>query len=232
MGRPCGVFLLLLGGKPMLPVAMGLRECYDAAVVVTRSSLLLRLRRGGDEESWGEFVALYEPLLLRYVRTRGLSEEDARDVVQNIFASLFRSLPNFEFDRAKGRFRTWLYRVTQNAIADWARRLRRERAAERAWQERLETLQEAAGSEPEAEWESAYRKRVLEFSLRQVREKTEPKTWACFEKHVLQGCPGAAVAGELGMNVGGVYANASRVLAKVRGLCAEYMEEVEDESGR
>lgn len=227
--RVDGLLLPSRGRMPVSPVEIGSRERYSDPVAVTRSSLLLRLRESGDEESWREFVALYEPLLLRYVRTRGLPDEDARDLVQNILASLVTSLRRFELDRTKGRFRTWLWRVTQNAIADWARRRRRERAAEKGWCERLEALQDRKASEAEAEWESGYRQRVLEFSLKRIREKTDPRTWACFEGHVLRGRSGAAVAEELEMKTGTVYVNASRVLGRVRRLCADYMEELEDE---
>src|SRR5262245_47100405 len=54
----------------------------------TSSSLLRRIRDPQDHASWGEFVALYEPLLMRYVRKKGLNEHDAVDVVQGIFVTL------------------------------------------------------------------------------------------------------------------------------------------------
>ena len=41
---------------------------------------------------------------------------------------------------------------------------------------------------------------------------------------------GTQVAEELGMKVGTVYVNASRVLARVRRQCVEYMEDFEDEA--
>src|SRR5438552_3205642 len=84
----------------------------------TRTSLLYRVRNQADEESWREFVALYEPLLLSYVRKRGLSQVDARDVVQDIFIQLLRILPTFTLDHSRGRFRTWLWQVVMNGIAD------------------------------------------------------------------------------------------------------------------
>src|SRR4051794_16340254 len=101
----------------------------------TRSSLLHRLRDPADRESWGEFVALYEPLLLAYVGSKGLQESDARDVVQEVLVKLHHVLPDFQFDRARGRFRTWLWQVTSNAIADWARARKRHAREEDAWRQ-------------------------------------------------------------------------------------------------
>ncbi|MFI5455261.1 MAG: RNA polymerase sigma factor [Isosphaerales bacterium] len=57
----------------------------------TRSTLLVRIRDPADTKAWGEFVALYQPLLTAYVRQRGLGEEDVRDVVQDVFARLVKS---------------------------------------------------------------------------------------------------------------------------------------------
>jgi len=191
-------------------------------VLRTRSSLLRRLKDSSDEESWKEFVTLYEPLLLAYARRRGLAEEDASDVTQEVLASLFRSLPGFELTRDRGRFRTWLWRVVQNSIADWGRRQARRHRAEKGWRERIRPPTGDAEREHEAEWNAAYRKRVLELALQRVRKKTSPVKWTCFERHKLEGQAGATVARELGISVELVYVNASRVLARVRDTCAEY----------
>lgn len=56
----------------------------------TRSTLLVRIRDPADTKAWGEFVALYQPLLTAYARKRGLVEEDVRDVVQDVFARLVK----------------------------------------------------------------------------------------------------------------------------------------------
>jgi hypothetical protein len=69
------------------------------------------------------FVALDEPRTVRYARgrRRGPSEPDAREV----FARLPEAPPAFAWDRARGRVRTDLGRVTRGAPADRARRGRR-----------------------------------------------------------------------------------------------------------
>ncbi len=81
----------------------------------TSNTLLRRVRDVTDAVSWGEFVRRYEPLLLSYVRGRGLQENDALDVVQDVFARLHRALPSFQLNRERGRFRTWLYQVASSA---------------------------------------------------------------------------------------------------------------------
>jgi RNA polymerase sigma-70 factor (ECF subfamily) len=192
-----------------------------------RDSLIHAVGRG-DPESWGEFVSLYEPLVMGYVLGQGLARHDAGDVVQDVFIKLFRALPNFKLDRQRGRFRTWLWQVTSTTIADWGRKRKRQARSEEAMRERLKSGGEAA-PEPDPEFDRAFQERVLNYVLEQVREKTQPKTWVCFEQHVLEGRPSAEVGAEFGLTANSVNVNASRVLARVRELCAYYQEELGDE---
>jgi hypothetical protein len=69
---------------------------------------------------------------------------------------------------------------------------------------------------------------VLAFALERVRARTRPTTWACFERHLLHGRPSAEVVGELGLATGAVNVNCSRILARVRKLCADYLGELAD----
>lgn len=195
----------------------------------TPTTLLQRVRNVEDSKSWGEFVALYEPLLLSYVRGRLAPETDARDIVQNIFLTLLRVMPTFELDHLRGRFRTWLWRITMNALIDDGRRQRRHKNGRRPWRDDFaDIIPDRQG--PDKEWLRAYRRRVLEHVLPQVRARTHPKTWLCFDQHLLQGRGCAEVAVNLDITANAVCANAARVFAKVRALCIEYDEEFGDET--
>jgi RNA polymerase sigma-70 factor (ECF subfamily) len=191
----------------------------------TRASLLVKVSKG-DSDSWSEFVSLYEPLLVSYVLNQGLPRHDANDVVQDVFIKLFRALPNFKLDRQRGRFRTWLWQVTSTTLVDWWRKSGKGEKEKEAGRERVRGRSEA---EPDPEWDHSYQQRVLDFVLEQVREQTQPKTWICFEQHVLEGRPSAEVGQELGLSANSVNVNASRVLARVREKCLYYQEELPDE---
>jgi len=82
----------------------------------TRSSLIARLRDPGDENAWRLFDRLYGEVMVRYGTARGLSLEDAEDVRQNVLLALVRFMPRFEFQRDRGKFRSYLGRVVGNAI--------------------------------------------------------------------------------------------------------------------
>ena len=194
----------------------------------TRSTLLIRVRNPADARAWGEFVALYEPLLTAYVRHKGLGADDARDVVQEVFARLVKILPEFELDRQRGRFRTWLWQICQSALGDWARQRRRQARAEDAWLDRLSEPRTSGEADSDVEWQRLHRRRILSFALETVRARSRPASWACFERHLLQRRPSAEVAGELGLSVAAVNVNCSRVLARVRKLCTEHLEGLAD----
>jgi RNA polymerase sigma-70 factor (ECF subfamily) len=194
----------------------------------TRSTLLVRIRDPADTDAWGEFVALYRPLLEAYVRKRGLGEEDVRDVVQDVFARLVRGLPEFELARHRGRFRTWLWQVCQSTLCDWARRRRRRSRAEDVWLKRLSETPPPCPGDSDAEWERLHRRRILSFALECVRARAKSASWACFEGHLLQRKPSALVAHELGLSVNAVNINCSRILDRIRRFCAEHQEDLAD----
>jgi RNA polymerase sigma-70 factor (ECF subfamily) len=187
----------------------------------TSSTLLLRLRDTTDEASWGEFVGLYEPLLLRYARKMGAADDRARDIVQNIFVALLRKLPTFELDRSKGRFRTWLWRVTRNAVIDAAREAQQQDQIRRDMRKGFEEGVE----DPDPDWDVTFHQRVLEYAKQKVKERTNPNTWACFEEHLVKGRSGAAVGAEMGLPANTVYVYAARVFARVREQCEAYLED-------
>jgi RNA polymerase sigma-70 factor (ECF subfamily) len=187
----------------------------------TRLSLLDRVRDPADAAAWCEFVELYRPLLLAYIRTRGVSEHDALDIAQDVFARLVPALARFQLDHERGRFRTWLWQVAHAALTDWRRRQATRTRSEQAWADQ-QALQ--AEDKPDEQWNALYRQRVLEVALRRVRESAQAASWACFEGRVLADRPAAEIAAELGISVNAVYVNASRLLARVREQCAELAE--------
>ncbi|WP_010587337.1 RNA polymerase sigma factor [Schlesneria paludicola] len=190
-------------------------------MVETRVSLIQRVRNKSDEVAWTEFFTIYHPLLMAYFRKQGVLEHDAADLVQDLFTRLVPAMSRFEFDSGRGRFRTWLWRVTQNALTDWSRRQVVRNRAEQGWADQHEPTDADGASR---EWDEMYRRRILEVGIEQVRQTTQPATWACFEGKILKGRPASEVAAELGVSTNVVYVNASRVLARLRDELATFEE--------
>lgn len=80
---------------------------------------VIRRAQQGDRAAFDELVRMYDRkvfhLALRVVR----SPEEAKDLYQEAFLKVYRSLPRFRFESS---FSTWLYRVVMNACLDCLRR--------------------------------------------------------------------------------------------------------------
>src|SRR5580700_4699869 len=91
----------------------------------TRASLLLRLRDSQDHEAWVEFVSLYEPVAYRLLRRHGLQDADARDLTQELFMAVGRSIARWDPAKDRGSFRGWLRRVARNLVINWLKKSER-----------------------------------------------------------------------------------------------------------
>src|SRR4051812_43509906 len=83
----------------------------------TPVSLLEQLRQPTSADAWERFVRLYTPLLFSWARRLGLQEQDAADLVQDVFTLLVQKLPGFQYDQRKS-FRAWLHTLFQNKWRD------------------------------------------------------------------------------------------------------------------
>jgi RNA polymerase sigma-70 factor (ECF subfamily) len=191
----------------------------------TRTSLIRNVR-DPQHPRWPEFVAIYEPLVRGHLRSKGLRSDDVEEVTQIVFAKLAQALQEFDLDKQRGRFRTWLWHVTCNALLDWLRSEQRRRRLEDAYAQHLAEQPPSDDAEPEEHWLQEHHRQVLLHALEQTRAAQSADAWACFEEYLLRGRPAEEVAREQGRSRNAVYIAASRVLKQVRTLCQEREEEL------
>src|SRR6185436_3905045 len=94
--------------------------------LLTRRTLLSRLRNLDDQESWRTVFDLYWRLLYNVARKSGLDDSSAQEIVQETVIAVARQMPEFRYDPARGTFRQWLLRITRRRIIDHLRRLYRQ----------------------------------------------------------------------------------------------------------
>jgi len=189
----------------------------NPTVPETRESLILRLPDARDVEAWDEFVAIYEPLVYRLARAKGLQPADARDVVQEVLLAVSRAVQRWEPDPERGRFRDWLFRISRNMTINFLTRKRhRPIGSGDSGIERLINSQCDPASEQSALFDLEYRREVFHWAAEQIRRQTDVKKWQAFWQTSVDQRPIPDVAGELQMTVGAVYIARSRVMARLR----------------
>ena len=175
----------------------------------TSVSLLERLRTASDQDDWRRFVNLYTPLLFFWARRAGLDQEDAEDLVQDVFVVLLRRLPEFRYDPGRS-FRNWLRTITLNKWRDLQRR-----AAHAPVTSQLPVAGVAA-PEPEDLSESEYRQQLVGRAMELIQPDFQPATWRAFLETAVTGRAPAEVAEELGLSRNAVYVARCRVLERLR----------------
>ncbi|WP_422930216.1 RNA polymerase sigma factor [Singulisphaera sp. PoT] len=201
----------------------------------TRHSLIVKLRDPADTAAWREFASLYEPLVYRIARRKGLQDADAQDLTQEVFQALARSIDSW--DPARGSFRAWVSQITRNLLINLlARGNKFARGSGSTTVQFL--LQEQPANDPSATaaFEDEHRRRVFQWAAERVQGEFNPATWQAFWQSTVEGRPPKEVAAELGITLGALYVARSRILSRLKRrieslgeISAEIRKEVDDE---
>jgi RNA polymerase sigma-70 factor, ECF subfamily len=105
---PCGARVMVV-----IPLA-------DSPAIDEEIDLVARAQR--DRQDFALLYRQYLPQVYRYCYRRLGSHEVAEDATSQIFAQALAALPRFR-DRG-GTFRSWLFTIAHNVVADEGRRMR------------------------------------------------------------------------------------------------------------
>lgn len=191
----------------------------------TSRSLLERVR-AADAKAWDRLVGLYAPLVLHWCRMRGLQEQDAADVFQEVFFSVARHIGDFRKQQPGDTFRGWLRTITGNKVIDHLRRRQRhpgEGVGGSEALDRLDMLPSPLSPEEASVVESRAERGLFQRALDIVRGEFEPRTWQAFWKVAVEDRLANDVAHELGMSPGAVRVAKSRVLQRLREELGDLM---------
>jgi RNA polymerase sigma-70 factor (ECF subfamily) len=148
-------------------MALGSAETL-AGTAASESGLVERCRRG-DAAAFARLVALHEGMVFNLSARLLGDAEEARDLSQEVFLQVFRTLGRFE---GRSSLRTWIYRIVVNQCRNrqrWWRRRRRDRALPlqdltEAQEARMSEGQAAEGG-PQRELERRDRARLVQTAL-------------------------------------------------------------------
>lgn len=197
-----------------------------AEIPPTQASLLVRLRDPHDEAAWREFVALYAPVIYGYARRQGLQDADAVDLAQEVLGAVAGAVGRLEYDPGRGTFRGWLFTVVRNKLRNFLAAQKRPGRGT-GGMEAQHRLQELPAREEDetAWWDQEYEQRVLAWAAEQARGAFRESTWQAFWQTAVEGKTGPVVAQALGMSVAAVYLAKGRVMARLKEIIRETLDE-------
>jgi RNA polymerase sigma-70 factor (ECF subfamily) len=82
----------------------------------TRQTLLMRAKDPNDQAAWEEFVLFYRDFLKIVIYKINSTHSFSEDFLQAVLLEVWRSLPRFEPDAERAKFRTWLSTLVRNTV--------------------------------------------------------------------------------------------------------------------
>ena len=77
---------------------------------------LIKQAQEGSQAAFRELVCRYDRHVLNIAAAYRNSEEDAKDIYQEVFLRVYNGLENFQF---RSEFSTWLFRITTNVCISY-----------------------------------------------------------------------------------------------------------------
>jgi RNA polymerase sigma-70 factor (ECF subfamily) len=147
---------------------------------------LIRRAQGGDRSAFDALVRLYDQNVLHLALQVVASPEEARDLYQEAFLKVYRSLRHF---RLEARFSTWLYRVVMNVCLDHLRRqnTRKEIAVPPADDGEPEYFQTVPDERPTLNPERATHSKEIARRIQAAVSRLNPRERMVFELKHYQG---------------------------------------------
>ena len=81
-----------------------------SAAPAAEPALVERCRQG-DPQAFARLVAIHEGMVLNLAARLLGDREEAKDIAQDVFLQVYRTLPRFE---GRSTVRTWIYRIVVN----------------------------------------------------------------------------------------------------------------------
>ena len=193
---------------------------------ITRPSLLVRLGDSQDGEAWARFVEIYAPLIYGHARKYGLQDADAADLTQEVLRAVAGAIGRLDYDPRRGSFRGWLFTVVRNLLRNFhASQKRRCLASGDPGTQNVLEAQPAREEDLAGLWDQEYEKRLFVWAAEQVRGTFQESTWQAFWQTAVEGKTGPEVARGLGLSVAAVYLAKGRVMARLKQLIRETLDE-------
>ncbi len=161
-------------------------------------------------------MAIYEPLVYRLARAKGLQHADAQDLTQDVFTAVGRAIDRFDPDSDRGTFRGWLFRIARNLMINFLSRQKDPRGTGDSGM--MQLLEETPSGDEEivTQFDIEYQREVFRWAAEQTRPQFKEDTWRAFWLTSVEGESIEEVARMLGKSAGAIRIARCRVLARLK----------------
>ncbi len=168
-------------------------------------------------DSWIEFFRVYDNLLRRYARSRGMRNEDLDDCLQEVWVAVSRQLADFQRPQDRPGLRAWLYRLVQNKATDIVRRKCRSRAAPLDCVGDVPAVERHEDAVAEAE-EARWQHHLVRTMLDELRGQVTDLNYRVLHLRLVEDCSISEVAETLELTHEQVRYRCHRMLKKLRSM--------------
>lgn len=193
----------------------------------TRSSVLKAVADTSNEKAWKRLFDLYAGFVFSIARSKGLTVTDSDDIVQNVFVDLARNLPQFNYDRTKGRFRSYLLGLVNWRVTDKLRAGKRDVDFKSQYGE---DMKGAVAEDDSIFLENEWRAAAMEEALRRIKDEVNPDHFAAFVASTIEGQDTETVMNLYSITRDNLYQIRKRLTLKLKEATQAVLEEMDNPS--
>lgn len=180
----------------------------------TRVTLLVSLNNQRHQAAWIEFSQVYEPVIYRFARQKGLQHADAVDLTQRVLLQVMKSSQRWSEEEPPSHFRGWLKTVANNSLINLVTRESRFRAV--GGVDADASVEPVSDSSESSIWAQEEKRALLRQAARNIRSEFSEDSWTAFERTLFHGESIENVAKSLGKSKGAVYASRARIVRRLK----------------
>lgn len=190
------------------------------ALILVDSDEILALQQG-DQAAFQRLVAAYSEKIYRLSLSILQHQEDAEDVTQDVFTTVYSSIAQFKQD---AQLSTWMYRITVNKCQELIRRKsRKKRFGFMTSLDQLESTKTSDFMHPGVELENKERAAILFKAINRLPENQR----LAFTMHKLEGIPYDEIAQILNVTLASIESLLYRAKQQLKQSLSDYYEENE-----
>jgi len=190
----------------------------------TRSSVIRAVADTENAAAWNRLFDLYAGFVYSIARRKGLNDADADDIVQMVFADLARNLPSFQYDRSKGKFRSYLAGLVHWRVIDRLKAVRRDADLKAGFMEGVKATGPGNDEFADREWKAV----AMDNALRRIKSSVRPEHYAAFVASTVDGQDTETVMKLYNLSRDNLYQIRKRLSERLRKVMSEVLAEMDN----